>query len=67
MKELIIKLNAEEKDFLEKKKWNDLTDTLELEDILSDYIQLYCISLDDDLTKEGLICESILNKIGELE
>lgn len=67
MKELIIKLNVEEKDFLEKKKWNDLTDTLELEDVLSDYIQLYCITSDDDLTKEGLICESILNKIGELE
>lgn len=67
MKELIIKLNAEEKDFLEKKKWNDLTDTLELEDVLSDYIQLYCITSDDDLTEEGLICESILNKIGELE
>lgn len=67
MRELMSNLTEKEKDFLKQKKWNDLDDTLDLEDCLSDYMQLHCLTNEDELNEEGIICESILNKIGELE
>lgn len=67
MQELINILNDKEIEFLKSKKWDDFDDTLDLEDVLSDYIQLHCLTDNDDLTEEGMLCENILEKIGELE
>lgn len=67
MKKLIEKLSDEEIEFLKSNKWDNINDMLDLEDILSDYIQLQCLTDDDNLTKNGIICESILNKIGILD
>lgn len=67
MQELINILNEKEIEFLKSKKWDDFDDTLDLEDVLSDYIQLHCLTDNDDLTEEGMLCENILEKIGELE
>lgn len=67
MQELINILNEKEIEFLKSKKWDELDDTLDLEDVLSDYIQLHCLTDNDDLTEEGMLCENILDKIGELE
>ncbi len=67
MQELINILNEKEIEFLKSKKWDDFDDTLDLEDVLSDYIQLHCLTDNDDLTEEGMLCENILDKIGELE
>lgn len=66
MQELINILSEKEIEFLKSKRWNELDDTLDLEDVLSNYIQLHCLTDDDNLTEEGILCESILNKIGEL-
>ncbi len=66
MQELINVLSEKEIEFLKSKRWNELGDTLDLEDVLSNYIQLHCLTDDDNLTEEGILCESILNKIGEL-
>lgn len=66
MQELINVLSEKEIEFLKSKRWNKLGDTLDLEDVLSNYIQLHCLTDDDNLTEEGILCESILNKIGEL-
>ena len=66
MQELINVLSEKEIEFLKSKRWNELDDTLDLEDVLSNYIQLYCLTDNDNLTDEGILCESILNKIGEL-
>lgn len=66
MQELINFLSEKEIEFLKSKRWNELDDTLDLEDVLSNYIQLHCLTDDDNLTEEGILCESILNKIGEL-
>ncbi len=66
MQELINVLSEKEIEFLKSKRWNELDDTLDLEDVLSNYIQLHCLTDDDNLTEEGILCESILNKIGEL-
>ena len=67
MQELINILNEKEIEFLKSKKWDDFDDTLDLEDVLSDYIQLHCLTDNDDLTEEGMLCENILDKMGELE
>ena len=66
MQELINVLSEKEIEFLKSKRWNELDDTLDLEDMLSNYIQLHCLTDDDNLTEDGILCESILNKIGEL-
>ena len=66
MQELINVLNKKEIEFLNSKKWDSFDDTLDLEDVLSDYIQLHCLTDDDNLTEEGIMCENILDKIGEL-
>lgn len=66
MQELINVLSEKEIEFLKSKRWNELDDTLDLEDVLSNYIQLHCLTDNDNLTEEGILCESILNKIGEL-
>lgn len=66
MQELISVLSEKEIEFLKSKRWVEFSDTLDLEDVLSDYIQLHCLTDDDNLTEEGILCERILNKIGEL-
>ena len=66
MQELINVLSEKEIEFLKSKRWNELDDTLDFEDVLSNYIQLHCLTDNDNLTDEGILCESILNKIGEL-
>ena len=67
MQELINVLNKKEIEFLNSKKWDSFDDTLDLEDVLSDYIQLHCLTDDENLTEEGIMCENILDKIGELK
>lgn len=67
MQELISVLSEKEIEFLKSKRWVEFSDTLDLEDVLSDYIQLHCLTDNDDLTEEGIMCENILNKIGKLE
>ena len=66
MQVLINVLSEREIEFLKSKRWNELDDTLDLEDVLSNYIQLHCLTDNDNLTDEGILCESILNRIGEL-
>ena len=66
MKDIKDKLNKKELNLLIKLKLDTVEDLLDLEDALADYIQLRCLTNNDDLTHEGIICESILNKIGEL-
>lgn len=66
MQKLINILNKREIEFLKLKKMDSFDDTLDLEDALSNYIQLHCLTDNDDLTEEGILCENILNKIGEL-
>lgn len=66
MQKLINILNKREIEFLKLKKMDSFDDTLDLEDALSNYIQLHCLADNDDLTEEGILCENILNKIGEL-
>lgn len=67
MQELISVLSEKEIEFLKSKRWVEFSDTLDLEDVLSDYIQLHCLTDNDDLTEEGIMCVNILNKIGKLE
>lgn len=65
MNELLKILTDKEKEILEKIdiKSDDMAD---IEEQIADYLQLHCLS-DNDLTEEGIICEDILNKIGNLE
>lgn len=65
MIELLKKLTDEEKAILKKININS-NDMAEVEEQVADYLQLHCLT-DDDLTKEGIICENILNKIGDLD
>lgn len=67
MQELISVLSEKEIEFLKSKRWVEFSGTLDLEDVLSDYIQLHCLTDNDDLTEEGIMCENILNKIEKLE
>ena len=66
MKELKLKLTEEELILIQKLKLDKIEDIFELEDGLSDYLQLHCITDKNNLTNEGIVCESILNKIGNL-
>lgn len=59
-------LTDEELNLINKLKLQNTEDLLDLEDALSEYLQLHCINEHNDLNTEGLICESILNKIGNL-
>ena len=59
-------LTDEELNLINKLKLQNIEDLLVLEDNLSEYLQLHCINEYNDLNNEGLICESILNKIGNL-
>lgn len=65
MKEILKVLNEEEKKILieMKIKSNDLSD---IEEEISDYM-IDNFVIDDELTEKGIICENILNKIGNLE
>ena len=67
MIELKEKLTQKELELLKKLKIEELEDLLDLEEELSNYLQLHCITNKDNLTEEGLLCENILNKIGEIE
>lgn len=65
MSELLKVLTDEEKEIL--KKINLTSDDMaEIEEQIADYLQLHCLT-ENDLTKEGIICEDILNKIGNLD
>lgn len=66
MKELKLKLTEEELFLIQKLKLDKIEDIFKLEDELSDYLQLHCITDKNNLTNEGIVCESILNKIGNL-
>lgn len=66
MNEIKENLTDEELNLINKLKLQNTEDLLELEDALSEYLQLHCINEHNDLNAEGLICESILNKIGNL-
>lgn len=66
MKELKLKLTEEELFLIQKLKLDKIEDIFELEDELSDYLQLHCITDKNNLTNEGIVCESMLNKIGNL-
>lgn len=62
-----IELSDEEIKFLKLNKMYNIHDSLDLEDALADYIQLNCIDEKDNVIGDGLICESILDKLGEIE
>lgn len=65
MEDLLKILNNEEKDML--KQINiDTDDLTEIEEQISDYMMQNFVK-DDELTEKGIICETILNKIGNLE
>lgn len=66
MNELLDVLNKDEKKLLNKivKKYEDMAD---VEDQLADYLALHCLADDDNLTTEGIIVETILNKLGNLD
>lgn len=65
MKKLLDVLTDEEKKYLNKiiKNYDDMAD---VEDQLADYMLQNCV-IDDELTEEGIIYESILNKLGNLD
>lgn len=64
MKEFISKLNDKQKDILIKiSPFND--DFAELEEELSNFLQLHCFKEDDEVTEEGQVILSILDKIGD--
>ena len=67
MKKLKDILNEKELKLIMMLKLDNVEDILDLEDDLVNYMQLHCLTNNDDLTDEGIICESILNKIGEIE
>lgn len=67
MKDIKDKLSEEELNLLIKLNLDTVEDLLDLEDALAEYMQIHCLTNNDDLNDEGIICESILNKIGELE
>lgn len=62
-----IELSNEEFEFLKENKMYDIKDSVNLEDTLAEYIQLNCIDENDNVIGNGLICESILDKLGEIE
>ena len=66
MQELLKVLTEEEKELLNKivKDYDDMAD---VEDQLADYMTLHCLTDDDGLTSEGIMCETILNKLGNLD
>ena len=45
----------------------DYDDMADVEDQLADYMTLHCLTDDDGLTSEGIMCETILNKLGNLD
>ena len=60
------KLNREQLDFLNKNMNNfDKKETDEIAEYLMDYLQRKCIN-DDEITKEGILVESILDILGEM-
>lgn len=65
MKELLKILTEEEKELLNKIV-KDYEDMAAVEDQLANYMMLHCLT-DDGLTSEGIMCETILNKLGNLE
>lgn len=67
MKKLKDILNEKELKLIMMLKLDNVEDIIDLEDDLVNYMQLHCLTNNDDLTDEGIICESILNKIGEIE
>ena len=66
MKKLLKVLTEEENQLLNKivKEYEDMAD---VEDQLADYMMLHCLTDDDGLTPEGIMCETILNKLGNLD
>lgn len=62
----INKLNKKQLDFLSKNIDNfDEKETDEIVEYLMDYLQRECI-IDNEVTKEGIIVESILDILGEM-
>lgn len=62
----INKLNKEQLEFLNKNINNfDKKETDEIVEYLMDYLQKECI-IDDEVTKEGMLVESILDILGEM-
>lgn len=66
MEKLLKVLTGEEKKLLNKivKEYENMAD---VEDQLADYMMLHCLTDDDGLTPDGIMCETILNKLGNLE
>lgn len=64
--DFINKLNKEQLDFLNKNINNfDKKETDEIAEYLMDYLQRKCI-VDSEVTKEGILVESILDILGEM-
>lgn len=64
--DFINKLNKKQLDFLSKNIDNfDEKETDEIVEYLMDYLQRECI-IDNEVTKEGIIVESILDILGEM-
>lgn len=64
--DFINKLNKEQLDFLNKNiNAFDKKETDEIAEYLMDYLQRECI-IDDEVTKEGIFVESILDILGEM-
>lgn len=62
----INKLNEKQLDFLSKNIDNfNEKETDEIAEYLMDYLQKKCI-IDDEVTKEGILVESILDVLGEM-
>lgn len=62
----INKLNEKQLDFLSKNIDNfDEKETNEIAEYLMDYLQRECI-IDNEVTKEGILVESILDILGEM-
>lgn len=62
----INKLNEKQLDFLSKNIDNfDEKETDEIAEYLMDYLQRECI-IDNEVTKEGILVESILDILGEM-
>lgn len=65
MKELIKILNNKELEFLKELELDNIGDIIEIEERIINFMQLNCIK-NDELDEKGILCEEILNKIGNI-
>lgn len=62
---LISKLDEQQMAIINKLNY-DKSDFVDLIEKLEEYFQLHCLADNEGVTKEGIVCESILDIIGDM-